>query len=378
MKKIFNTLLLASVFIMTLNTISPAAPSPVQAVVLAAGQGSRLKTGITKMITPICGQPMVLYTIKLLESLHMPITAVIGFQKELVKAAIEQANITDLSFAEQIEQLGTGHALLASKATWHADTILVLNGDMPLIDANTINTLLAEHTKNNAAITIATSYNIDPANTYGRIVQENDIVKIIEKKHFTYSIEEFPYVNVGVYVINRSFLELYLDRVEQNSSTHEFYITDLVEIASRNKLNAVTVPLAFDQFYGVNTFQELATAEEIKRTDLIHYWMAQGVRFIAPRTVHLDYNVVIGRGTVISAGVQLLNGTTIGEFCSLMPHAVVDHSHLENSVTIGAQSVIVDEFIPQGRVVPPLSLVQKTKPLDLIFASDNRAVNQKQ
>jgi bifunctional UDP-N-acetylglucosamine pyrophosphorylase/glucosamine-1-phosphate N-acetyltransferase len=317
----------------------------VQAIVLAAGQGSRLKTGITKMITPICGQPMVVYTLRLLESLHMPITAVIGFQKNLVQAAIEKAQIKNLVFAEQTEQLGTGHALLAARKTWNADTILVLNGDMPLIDAHTINTLLHEHAKNNAAITVATSYNIDPANTYGRIVHENGIVKIIEKKHFTYAITDYPQVNVGVYVINRSFLEQHMQEVEQNTVTREFYITDLVEIASRHKLNVTTVSLAFDQFYGVNTFQELATVEEIKRASLIHHWMGQGVRFIAPGTVHLDHNVVIGRGTVIYPGVQLLNGTIVGEFCTLMPYVVLDRAHIEDSVTLATHSIITDERI---------------------------------
>lgn len=380
MKKIFNTTLFVSILIMASNniTLSSQTPTSVQAIVLAAGQGSRLKTGITKMITPICGQPMVLYTIKLLESLHMPITVVIGFQKDLVQTAIEQAHIKDLFFAEQTEQLGTGHALLASKSTWNADTILVLNGDMPLINANTIDSLLAEHAKHNAAITVATSYNVDPTNTYGRIVQENGIVKIIEKKHFTYAIQDHPYVNVGVYVINRSFLEQYLDRIKQNSSTNEFYITDLVEIASSNQLNAATVALPFDQFYGVNTFQELATVEEIKRTELIHHWMGQGVRFISPKNVHIDYNVLIGRGTVIYPGVQLFNGATIGEFCTLMPNVVVDHSHLEHTVTIGAQSIITNEFISKGTVLLPMSLRQLNKGMEHTFETQNSILSQKQ
>lgn len=351
MKK-YTNILLVGIIIMTLNTLSTTTPPSVQAIVLAAGQGSRLKTGITKMITPLCGQPMVLYTLKLLTSLHMPITVVIGFQKETVQKAIEQANIADLVFAQQIEQLGTGHALLASKATWTADTILVLNGDMPLINEQTITTLLAEHAKNHAAITIATSYNTDPANTYGRIVQKDNITQVIEKKHFTYAINDYPFVNVGVYVINRSFLEHAINQIPQNNTTHEFYITDLVEIASRNQLKAVTVPLPFDQFYGVNTFQELATVEEIKRTELIHHWMAQGVRFIAPHTVHLDYNVIIGRGTVIYPGVQLFNGTTLGEFCTIMPHAVLDNTHLASHTTIPSHSSIESDIVQHAMRQP--------------------------
>lgn len=355
-----------------MNHIKAFTNSSVQAVVLAAGQGSRLKTGITKMITPICGQPMVLYPIKILESLHMPITAIIGYQKELVKNAIEQANIPQLTFAEQTEQLGTGHALLASKNTWHADTILVLNGDMPLITAQTITTLLAYHAQHNAVITVATSYNIDPTNTYGRIVQEHGVIKIIEKKHFTYAIEDYPYVNLGVYAIDRSFLEQYVNHIQQNKSTSEFYLTDLVEIACRNNLTVATISLPFDQFYGVNTFQELATAEEIKRTEFIHHWMAHGVRFIAPKTVHLDYNVTIGRGTIIYPGVQLLQETHIGEFCTVMPHVVIHHSHIQQGTTIGAQSVLCDAFIAQNSLIPPLSyIISNNKHTSISLSYDN-------
>lgn len=344
--KLSTKILLIST-IMLHSTILSALDS-VQAIVLAAGQGSRLKTGITKMITPICGKPMVLYPIHLLESMNIPVTAVIGFQKEAVKTAIDQAQVKNVLFVEQTEQLGTGHALRASKNTWHADTILVLNGDMPLIDATTINTLLTEHAQQKAAITIATSYCVDPANTYGRIVHENGIVKVVEKKHFTHAITDYPDVNVGVYVIDRAFLEQYGQEVEQNYLTHEFYITDLVEIASKHQLNVVTVSLPFDQFYGVNTFQELATVEEKKQAELVHYWMAQGVRFINPRTVYLDHTVTIGRGTVIYPGVQLLQGACIGEFCTLMPHAVIMHSHIQSNTTIDAHSVIIDSLQQTG------------------------------
>lgn len=335
MKKIvilFTALLTSNMT--TTTTLCLGTTHDVQAIVLAAGHGSRLKTGITKMITPICGQPMVLYTLKLLEKLKLPTTVVIGYQKEVVKAAIEKGNIENIQFAEQTVQLGTGHALLASKPTWHAQTILVLNGDMPLIDELTMRTLIEEHKKNNAAISIATSYNIDPANTFGRIVRENEIVKIVEKKHFTHSITDFPHVNVGMYIIDRAFLEKYAGTVEKNNVTGEFYITDLVEIASRNNLPVITQEFPFDTFYGVNTFQELSQVEQIKHDEFVHYWMAQGVRFIMPNTNHLDYNVTIGRGTVVYPGVHLLNGTQIGEFCTIQSHAVLDNAKISDNTTV--------------------------------------------
>ncbi|MCX5921816.1 MAG: NTP transferase domain-containing protein [Candidatus Dependentiae bacterium] len=362
-----NTLLTRTIlfiqFILFFGTAMPNAINnhEVQAIILAAGQGSRLKTGITKLITPICGQPMVLYTVALMQKLSIPTTIVIGYQKELVQQAIESANIPNLLFAKQAEQLGTGHALLCSKETWHANNILVMNGDMPLITPDIITQLCLEHQKNNAAISIVTSYNVDPANAFGRIVQQGDSIKIVEKKHFTFSITDYPYVNAGIYLINRAFLETFLSTIKQNEKTNEFYITDLVEIASNHQLPVITMPFPFELLNGVNTFEELATVEQIKRNELIHYWMANGIRFTAPHTVHLDLNATIGRGTVINAGVQLLNNTKIGEFCTIHPHAVLDNATLENKVIVGAQSVIENVIIKEGTTLPAFSYGARNK-----------------
>jgi bifunctional UDP-N-acetylglucosamine pyrophosphorylase/glucosamine-1-phosphate N-acetyltransferase len=356
------------------STIKRNAPS-VQAIILAAGQGSRLKTGITKMITPICGQPMVLYPVQLLASLQIPTTVVIGYQKDLVHASIAQAKLNNVSFAEQKEQLGTGHALLAAQTFWTGDTLLVLNGDMPCIDRTTIEKLIAHHTQHNAAITIATSYNTDPENTFGRIVHENGILKIVEKKHFTYSIEQFPYVNVGIYVINRSFVERYAHHIQQNSSTHEFYITDLVALAGEHNLLATSIELPFETCYGVNTFQELAIVEDIKRTQLITYWMNQGVRFIAPHTVHIDHTVILTRGCVIYPGVQLLGNSRIEEFCTIMPHAVVQDSHIDINSLIGAHSVLSDTYIEKNATIAPLSYLSGHKPLANIKHATHTIIN---
>ena len=336
-------------------TVPLTASDKLEAIILAAGQGSRLKTGITKLITPICGQPMVVYTAKLMHQLAIPTTIVIGYQKERVEKVLKDSQIPDLIFAEQTEQLGTGHALLCTKNTWHAENILVMNGDMPLITPDIISQLWMTHQNNNAAISIVTSYNVDPANCFGRIVQHNDNIKIVEKKHFTYDINNHPYVNAGIYLINRAFLETFLETIKQNEKTQEFYITDLVEIASNNNLPILTMPFPFELLNGVNTFEELATVEEIKRTELIKYWMANGVRFIAPHTVHIDVGVTIGRGTVISSGVQLLNNTRIGEFCTVQPHVILDNAILENNVTIGAQSVIEHAIIEKNAKLPALS-----------------------
>jgi bifunctional UDP-N-acetylglucosamine pyrophosphorylase/glucosamine-1-phosphate N-acetyltransferase len=359
MKKIVLIYGVLSCWFLPISPSTPlATPQALQSVILAAGKGSRFNIGTTKLIIPICGQPMVLYAVKLMDQLAIPCTAVVGYQKELVRAAIEQSGAHQITFVEQKEQSGTAWALLASKETWCAENILVMNGDDPLATTAIISALYNAHIKNNATISFVTSYNIDPTSSNGRIVRNGNHVKIVEKKHFTGDVKDYPEINNGIYLFKRSFLENYLETVKptRSGTKQEYYITDLIEIASNNKFPVITVP-APTELYGANNFEELAHVEQIKRDDLIHALMAQGVRFTIPQTVHIDHNVTIGRGTVIEGEAQLLNGTTIGEFCTIKPFVVLNGATIEDNVTIGSHCVVEDNKISKGTTVAPFSLI---------------------
>lgn len=235
----------------------------IQAIVLAAGQGSRFNTGISKLVTPLCGQPLIIYPLKALASCALSTTVVVGFQKEAVQQCIINASVAPITFVEQQEQLGTGHALLCSRPYWHADNLLVINGDMPLITPDIIQKLCTQHIDQHAAISFVIAHHTDATSGYGRIVQENNKLQIIEKKHFTENIPDHPYINAGIYIINRAFLEQYLPTLQQNTTTHEFYITDLVEIASTHNLTITLLEAPHDSIRGVNTLQELAAVEQL-------------------------------------------------------------------------------------------------------------------
>lgn len=344
----FLKIIIISCIIMDLSALTN-----VQAVILAAGQGSRFKTGITKLISPICGQPMAVYPVKLTQKLSLPTCVIIGYQKEAVKESILKTGVENIEFAEQTQQLGTGHALLACKHLWQKDTLLILNGDMPLITPDIIYQLEQLHRKNNAAISLVVSHNTDPANSFGRIVQNGNQIKIVEKKHFTQSIFDYPLVNAGIYLINRSFIEDYLPTITQNEQTHEFYLTDLVEIASKHNLPIALSEVNFNFVQGINTFKELADVEKIIHNQLIEYWMENGVRFIAPDTITIDKDVTIGKGSIISAGVQLLQGTKIGEFCTIEPHTVLKNCILESATQIGAHSILENVFVTEKKIIDP-------------------------
>ena len=176
-----------------------------QAIVLAAGGSTRFKTDITKLRFPICGQAMVLYPIKIIAELQIPITVVIGFQKELVQNIIHQANIPNITFVEQKERRGTGHAVACTKSVWHADNILIINGDMPPVTSNIITKLCKSHQKNRAIISFVVAKSDDPNCTYGRIVNDDHHIKIVEAKHFTASIYDHPLTNAGIYLVNRTW-----------------------------------------------------------------------------------------------------------------------------------------------------------------------------
>ena len=163
----------------------------VQAVILAAGKSSRFKTGKTKLIEELCGREMILYPTKLFSSLHVPITMVVGFQKELIEDTVQKHFGDTVLFVEQIEQRGTGDAIKTSQPTWTQDHILVMNGDMPLVATDTVEELYAKHKKEDAAISFVTAHNCDPtAGNYGRIVQDDNSIEIVEAKEFKGDISE--------------------------------------------------------------------------------------------------------------------------------------------------------------------------------------------
>lgn len=310
-------------------------PTSFKAIVLAAGSSTRFKTpGKSKLLAPICGQPMIGYPIKLFETLNIPTVVVIGYLRDQVRNALEAIAHKPLTFVVQEEQLGTGHALLCTQDHWDADHIILINGDMPLVTPETIQELIDKHQSTNAALTLSVAHCVDPSIAYGRIVTENGITKIVEKKHFTYAIEDFPMVNCGIYIINRAFLENHLKAVEQNELTHEFYVTDLVELASKNNLPVSLVETSFQVTHGVNTFQQLAHVEHLKRKELLNHFMTNGVRFILPETTRIDLEVQIGAGTVIGAGAELLGSTHIGTNCTIGSHCILKNASIKDDSVI--------------------------------------------
>jgi len=327
----------------------------VQAIVLAAGRAKRFNTATSKLLATICGQEMVLYVTKALEELNIAKTVVVGYQGDLVRKVVETAHGPSVRFVVQEQQGGTGHAVLCTKDCWEYDNILVMNGDMPLVTPDIIGALCQAHQKTNAVASLVVAHDVDPSGAYGRIVKSGNSLKIVEAKEFTADISEHPYINAGIYIFKRSFIEHYLPNLETNKTSNELHITDLIAIASNNQEVIATITVPFDRVRGINTLKELWQAEQIKRADIMSYWMLQGVRFTMPHTCHIDLSVRIGAGTCIEGGVMLRGQTIIGSHCYIDSGSSLTHSIISDHVIIRPYTILENVQVKAGSMIGPFS-----------------------
>ncbi len=332
--------------------------STTRAVVLAAGKSSRFKTKKSKLLSSICGQEMLLYPLHALEAHQVPMTLILGHQAEEVQAAVATAGIKDVSVVLQTEQLGTGHAVLCSKDTWDADNILILYGDMPLINKELIGQLLEEHAKAHAAVTFCTAYVLDP-HGYGRVLEHDGVFEIVEEKDCTDEQRVINRINAGVYVMRRDFLEAHITQLGKSSVTGEMYLPELVAIACKEKLGVKAVSVPYDLVRGVNTLQDLWGVEQIKRSEFIKYWMARGIRFELAQSIHIDINVTIGAGSFIGTGVHLLGNTSIGEECFVGAFTIIEDTTIADNTTIHSHSVVQHSTIGSNVHVGPFARLRQ-------------------
>lgn len=341
------------------------AQTSVQALVLAAGRSRRFTTDTSKLIYPICGQPMISYPVTLLNTLSIPTTVIVGHQKELVTKAVTALKLHTVDFIEQQEQKGTGHALALTKELWHADHIIVMNGDMPLVNQALLKELIEKHLTTNATVTFVTAYQPDPTlGGYGRVVCEHNLIKIIEAKDWTaqgYSekLRSESLINAGIYLFKRAFLEKACPQLALHENSQEFYLTDLIALANTTQESIQTVTAPFDNVRGVNTLKELWVCEHIKRSEKICSLMGDGVRFTAPQTITLDLGVTVGKGTTIGTAVHLAGTTTIGQNCSIGDGCHIENSTIADNVTVHSNSIIKNAKISPFAAIGPFAHVKE-------------------
>lgn len=331
------------------------APSPIFAVVLAAGKGTRMKSNRAKVLHTLCGVPMVNYAIEAISCLVPErLLVVVGHQAELVEAVLPEHAEAVL----QKEQHGTGDAVrVALEAIEEEDGILlVVNGDGPLISDRTLGELVERHREARVGATVLVAELPDPSGL-GRVIEDAGVVRIIEEREATESERDIKLANLGLYAFELKEIRDALGRLESDNSQGELYLTDALEIIG-SRSRAVTYRLKdLEEANLVNDRAHLARAEEILRRRILDAHMRDGVTVRDPASTHIEATVEIGRDTVILPGTFLRGETRIGSDCVIGPStdlldtAVGDGALVEHSVGRGAD-------VGEGANVGPYSYLR--------------------
>jgi bifunctional UDP-N-acetylglucosamine pyrophosphorylase/glucosamine-1-phosphate N-acetyltransferase len=302
-------------------------------VILAAGQGKRMQSGLAKVLHELCGRPMLSYPLEVARGLGPErLVVVIGRDAEKVQETFDGA----AEFVLQAERRGTGHAVLQTRKSLDgfAGDVLILYGDTPLLRAETLERMRAEKAKRGLDLLVLSAMEPLP----GRIVRdaEGRFQRIVEVTDATPEELRIPEGNTGTYLVDAEFLWKALDQVDSNNAQGEIYLTDIVAIAVREGRALDAVPLDdADEALGINSRAELARAAAVLRRRTAQRVMNAGVTLIDPDATWLDWDVQIGRDTVIEPGCVIQGPTKIGERCRIKAHTVVESSEVGDDVQLG-------------------------------------------
>ena len=329
---------------------------------MAAGKGTRLKSKHPKVLHEIGGRPLLGHVILAASGVIPPsdIFAIIGHEADRVRAAVSSYGT---KFVDQREQRGTGHALMQCRdALKGYDHVIVLSGDVPLIRRETIARIRDFHLQQRAAMTILSATPPDPFG-YGRIIRAKKngkptdiVVQIVEQKAATPAQQKVREINSGIYGFSVPELYARIDKLSTNNAHHEFYLTDVASLLTKDKKKVVVLP-ATDSYevLGVNTRADLASLDAVVRLNKARELMADGVTIFRPETVVIDSDVTVGPDTIIEPYVQLLGATTIGGDCVVRSYSVLRNMRVGDAVTIHNSCVFENSAIDNEAVLGPFA-----------------------
>ncbi|MDA8387341.1 MAG: bifunctional UDP-N-acetylglucosamine diphosphorylase/glucosamine-1-phosphate N-acetyltransferase GlmU [Nitrospiraceae bacterium] len=331
-------------------------------MVLAGGLGTRMKSGTPKVLHPVCGRPMIAYALEAALALKPAVTVIVtgaGTHERIESALAPYKGKAKILFAIQEKPLGTGHALLTAVkelGTGFGGSVIVLNGDFPLIRPATLKKLFRLHAKDKNALSLG-SFLTDAPGSYGRVRRDLDgaPVRIVEKTDLSAGDEEIKEVNSGLYALEPEALKL-LGRIKRNPRKNEYYITDILALARRAGLRAGAYAIATgEEFAGVNDLRELGVAEAVMRGRLIAAHSEKGARFLAPETAFVDYGVKVAPGAVVHPNVHLQGATTVGKGCIIYPNARIIDSVIKEGAVILDSSLIESSEVGKNAQVGPFA-----------------------
>lgn len=333
------------------SSMTATAPTAT-ALILAAGEGTRMKSSLPKVAHRILGVPLVTHVIDAARGGGVQrIVVVTGHGADQVEALLADL---DVSFARQDKQLGTGHAVQCAIGSIGAleGPVVVLAGDVPLIRPETISRLVSRQRETGAACVLLSAIFPDPTG-YGRIIRDDDgaVKAIVEQKDLPDELLAVAEGNAGMYCFDGRALGEHLHRLQASNAQAEYYLTDLVALFVEAGLGVeALVTDDVDESHGVNSRVQLAHASKLMQTRINHGHMLAGVTMTDPDLVWVAPGVTIGRDTVLEPMTLLMGETAVGEDCVLGPDARITDS------TIGARCVVQSSVVVSSRLADDVSV----------------------
>jgi bifunctional UDP-N-acetylglucosamine pyrophosphorylase/glucosamine-1-phosphate N-acetyltransferase len=340
---------------------------PLSAVVMAAGEGTRMRSALPKPLHPLCGRPMLLHVLDALSELLVDrAVVVVGHGAERVTKTLQEHGPPDLiiDFVEQHVQRGTGDAASVALTAFPDDDlddgdIVVLPGDTPLVRPSTLGTLVAAHRDADAAATLLTA-RLDDISGMGRIVRTKDgrVSRIVEELDATEAELEIGEVGTSIYCFRRNLLAPALRRLSPENAQGEYYLTDVIGVLhdAGHKVVAVEADDTSEAI-GVNDRAQLAAAEAELRRRINHRWMQSGVTMVDPERSYVDASVRLGPDVTVFPGTTLQGRTVVGAGAHLGPQVRLVDCAVGDGASV-EQTVGYDAVIGPSAIVGPFAVLQ--------------------
>ncbi|MGH7559251.1 MAG: bifunctional UDP-N-acetylglucosamine diphosphorylase/glucosamine-1-phosphate N-acetyltransferase GlmU [Gemmatimonadota bacterium] len=328
---------------------------PLAAVILAAGEGKRMRSSLVKVLHPLAGQVMIRYVLEAVRATGAKrVVGVVGYQHDRVIDAVDGG---DVAWALQEEPLGTGHALLSAASALEdfAGDVLVCCGDTPLLTSETLRSVVETHRASEAMATVLAAVFEDPTG-YGRIVTDagDRVQRIVEEIDADAQIRSIRRINTGVYCFRWPEIHGALERLGPDNLQGERYLTDVMRILVLEGLPGRVCDLADPiEVMGINDRVQLARAESVLRERIRRRLMIEGVTFLAPETTLVDAAVAIGPDTLIYPGVVIEGGSSLGRECVIGPFSRIVDAHVGRGVELKGWNHVVRTTVPNGSILEP-------------------------
>lgn len=328
------------------------------AIILAAGEGKRMKSNTPKVLHKVCGKEMINHVIdNIRKSGVEEVSVVIGKGADKVRKGTESRNIF---YSVQEEQLGTGHAVMCAEEFLKGKkgSVAIFVGDGPLITEETVTKLTKYHEEQKCSATILTSIMSDPLK-YGRIIRnsQGEVEKIVEFKDCNEEEVKVNEINSGMYCFDIDILLNTLGKLNNNNNQGEYYLTDVIEILKNEGKKVGAIAVDVEEITAVNSKVELSVANDIMRSRINRNHMDNGVIIMDPRSTYIECDVIIGQDTVVYPG-NIIEGTTVvGENCVLYSNNRITNSIIGDDVTV-ENSVVLNSKIGNNTTVGPFAYIR--------------------